>query len=83
MYRFEIAGVKIECDDVSELREVLGNGHAPKTRKVVPAGDVTLAAPRKKKQHGAAKSWKAARKLSKEKGISVVEARAQIASAKK
>lgn len=77
MYRVEIGGLEVSCDTADELKGLVGRSKAGKVAtKRTSAG-------RRNTGVGAKKSWAAARKLSKEKGITVTEARAQIAKTKK
>ena len=74
MYRVEIGGMSVSCDTADELKGLVGGRKTGTKHTAVGRGNTGS---------GAKKSWAAARKLSKEKGITVTEARAQIAKTKK
>lgn len=73
MFRFTVAGTAVECDTADELKDLLSSATATKPTK------------RKNSAAGATakKAWAAARKLAKSKGISVMEARKQLAKSAK
>lgn len=74
MYRFHLGSLPVECDTLEELKSAsgLGNGGTvTKTRKVS-----------KSQRAGVSKSWALAKKHAKAKGITVAEARTQLAKSK-
>jgi len=80
MYRFELGSTRVECDTFEELQSALG-----KPAKTASATAVATAPAKTKtgKPDGRGKAakalWAKARKLAKEKGIPVKEARSLIA----
>lgn len=76
MYRFRLGDLPVECDTLEELKSASGlmtrsTKVGTKAKKVSPSQRANLK-----------KSWETAKKYAKAKGISIVEARSQLAKAK-